>query len=80
MGLKRSAQLTLPGERSFTSVPGLSLRRSFFVVGKRVCCGKYSLEPNNIPLTILGAPFLWLGCVGLNTASALCANGLATQA
>jgi len=50
------------------------------VIGKRVGFGKYAMEPNNIPLTILGAALLWFGWFGFNAGSALGANGLAAQA
>jgi Amt family ammonium transporter len=50
------------------------------VIGKRVGFGKYAMEPNNIPLTILGAALLWFGWFGFNAGSALNANGLAAQA
>ncbi|WP_321507063.1 ammonium transporter [uncultured Methanoregula sp.] len=50
------------------------------VIGKRVGFGKYSMEPNNIPLTILGAALLWFGWFGFNAGSAIAANGLAANA
>jgi Amt family ammonium transporter len=50
------------------------------VIGKRVGFGKYSMEPNNIPLTILGAALLWFGWFGFNAGSAVAANGLAASA
>src|SRR5512136_465548 len=50
------------------------------VIGKRVGFGKYAMEPNNIPMTILGAALLWFGWFGFNAGSALGANGLAAQA
>lgn len=50
------------------------------VIGKRVGFGKYAMEPNNIPLTILGASLLWFGWFGFNAGSALGANGLAANA
>jgi Amt family ammonium transporter len=50
------------------------------VIGKRVGFGKYSMEPNNIPMTILGAALLWFGWFGFNAGSALAANGLAASA
>jgi len=50
------------------------------VIGKRVGFGKYAMEPNNIPLTILGASLLWFGWFGFNAGSALGANGLAAHA
>ncbi len=50
------------------------------VIGKRVGFGKYAMEPNNIPLTILGAALLWFGWFGFNAGSAVAANGLAASA
>jgi len=50
------------------------------VIGKRVGFGKYVMEPNNIPLTILGAALLWFGWFGFNAGSAIGANGLAASA
>jgi Amt family ammonium transporter len=50
------------------------------VIGKRVGYGKYVMEPNNIPLTILGAGLLWFGWFGFNAGSALAADGLAASA
>jgi Amt family ammonium transporter len=50
------------------------------VIGKRVGFGKYVMEPNNIPLTILGAALLWFGWFGFNAGSALAADGLAANA
>ena len=50
------------------------------VIGKRVGFGKYVMEPNNIPLTILGAALLWFGWFGFNAGSAVAANGLAANA
>jgi Amt family ammonium transporter len=51
-----------------------------FVIGKRAGFGQYSMEPNNIPMTILGAAMLWFGWFGFNAGSALAANGLAASA
>ena len=50
------------------------------VIGKRVGFGTYVMEPNNIPLTILGAALLWFGWFGFNAGSAVAANGLAANA
>ncbi|NYT16817.1 MAG: ammonium transporter [Methanomicrobiales archaeon] len=50
------------------------------VIGKRAGFGEYSMDPHNIPMTLLGAALLWFGWFGFNGGSALAANGLAVQA
>ncbi|KQC04617.1 MAG: ammonium transporter [Methanoculleus sp. SDB] len=50
------------------------------VIGKRAGFGQYSMEPHNIPLTLLGGALLWFGWFGFNAGSALAANGLAVNA
>lgn len=42
--------------------------------------GKITIEPHNIPYTVLGAGLLWVGWFGFNGGSALGANGLASIA
>ncbi|MDT8357237.1 MAG: ammonium transporter [Methanomicrobiaceae archaeon] len=49
------------------------------VIGKRSGFGSYSMEPHNIPLTLLGGALLWFGWFGFNAGSALGANGLAAS-
>jgi len=50
------------------------------VIGKRAGFGEYSLDPHNIPMTLLGAGLLWFGWFGFNGGSALAANGIAVNA
>ena len=50
------------------------------VIGKRAGYGHYSMEPHNIPMTLLGAALLWFGWFGFNGGSALAANGIAVNA
>ncbi|WP_202319697.1 ammonium transporter [Archaeoglobus neptunius] len=50
------------------------------VVGRRTGFEEYSIEPHNIPMTLLGAALLWFGWFGFNGGSALAANGLAANA
>ena len=41
---------------------------------------KEPMEPNNIPMVVLGASLLWFGWFGFNAGSALTAGGLASSA
>jgi ammonium transporter, Amt family len=41
---------------------------------------KEPMEPNNIPMVVLGAALLWFGWFGFNAGSALTAGGLASNA
>jgi ammonium transporter, Amt family len=50
------------------------------VIGRRKWFGTGTLEPANIPYTMLGAGLLWMGWFGFNGGSALGANGLAVNA
>ncbi|MFA5332777.1 MAG: ammonium transporter [Methanoregula sp.] len=50
------------------------------VIGKRAGYGQYSMEPHNIPMTLLGAGLLWFGWFGFNGGSALAADGIAVNA
>ena len=59
---------------------GFSALALALVIGKRRGYGEYSMEPHNIPMTLLGAALLWFGWFGFNGGSALAANGLAANA
>lgn len=50
------------------------------IIGKRAGYGQYSMEPHNIPMTLLGAALLWFGWFGFNAGSALAANDIAVNA
>jgi ammonium transporter, Amt family len=50
------------------------------VIGPRRGFGKVTMEPANIPFTVLGAGLLWMGWFGFNGGSALAANGIAANA
>ena len=49
------------------------------VLGKRKGFGTQSLAPHNVPFTMVGAAFLWVGWFGFNVGSNLEANGFAAQ-
>ncbi len=51
-----------------------------FVVGRRMGYCEHSIEPHNIPLTLIGGAMLWFGWFGFNGGSALAANDVAVKA
>ena len=59
---------------------GVSALALALVIGKRKGYGKFTMDPSNIPLTVLGAFLLWFGWFGFNGGSALSCGGLATSA
>ena len=59
---------------------GFSALALAMVMGRRREFGEVSIEPHNIPLTLLGGALLWFGWFGFNGGSALAANGLAANA
>lgn len=59
---------------------GFSALAFALVIGPRKGFGNGSMEPNNIPLTVLGTGLLWVGWFGFNAGSALGANGVAVNA
>lgn len=59
---------------------GFSALALALVIGKRLGFGGHGMEPNNIPLALLGGALLWFGWFGFNAGSALAADGLAANA
>ncbi|MBR1730191.1 MAG: ammonium transporter, partial [Selenomonadaceae bacterium] len=60
-----------------SGVSGLTI---CILLGKRRGYGKTAIVPHNIPMTVIGAAFLWIGWYGFNSGSALAANNLAANA
>ena len=58
---------------------GVSALIVALMIGRRVANGD-SMEPHDIPMTVLGAGLLWFGWFGFNAGSALAADGLAANA
>ena len=56
---------------------GFSALAIALVIKSRAGFGKYSMEPYNIPLALIGAALLWFGWFGFNTGSALGVNEIA---
>ena len=59
---------------------GVSALAIALVIGARKGFGKHSMEPHNIPMTVLGAILLWFGWFGFNAGSAVTSGGLAVNA
>jgi Amt family ammonium transporter len=59
---------------------GFSALAFAIVIRPRRWFGVSSIEPHNVPFTVLGAGLLWVGWFGFNGGSALAANGLAVTA
>ena len=59
---------------------GVSAAALVTILGARKGLGKETMEPNNIPMVMLGAALLWFGWFGFNAGSALGANGGAANA
>jgi len=59
---------------------GVSALALVLLLGKRRGFPQDAMEPNNIPLVVLGAGLLWFGWFGFNAGSALSSGGLASSA
>ena len=59
---------------------GISSLALVMLLGRRRGFPKDAMEPNNIPMVVLGAGLLWFGWFGFNAGSALTSGGLASSA
>jgi len=59
---------------------GFSALALALIIGRRLGFGGHGMEPNNIPMVLLGGALLWFGWFGFNAGSALAADGLAVNA
>jgi ammonium transporter, Amt family len=78
--LRQAGVLDFAGGTVVHISAGFSALAFALVIGPRRGFGKSSMEPNNIPMTVLGAGLLWVGWFGFNAGSALAANGVAVNA
>ncbi|MEI7590007.1 MAG: ammonium transporter [Deltaproteobacteria bacterium] len=78
--LKNMGVLDFAGGTVVHIAAGFSALAMAIVIGPRRGFGKYAMEPNNIPLTVLGTGLLWVGWFGFNAGSALAADGVAVNA
>ena len=51
-----------------------------YFLGKRLGFGREALKPHNVPMTFIGAAFLWVGWFGFNAGSAVAADQVASLA
>ncbi len=56
---------------------GFSALTAAIFIGKRSGYGTDSMQPNSLPLTVIGASLLWVGWFGFNAGSELAADGIA---
>ncbi|MBX3053180.1 MAG: ammonium transporter [Caldilineaceae bacterium] len=59
---------------------GYSALAFAMAIRKRKGFGRITIEPHNVPFTVLGAGLLWMGWFGFNGGSALVADGTAVLA
>ena len=59
---------------------GVSALALVMLLGRRRGFPSEPMEPNNIPMVVMGAGLLWFGWFGFNAGSALTSSGLATSA
>ena len=78
--LKNLGVLDFAGGTVVHIAAGFSALAFALVIGPRKGFGTAPMEPNNIPLTVLGTGLLWVGWFGFNAGSALAANGVAVNA
>lgn len=78
--LKDLGALDFAGGTVVHITAGVSALALSLVIRKRKDFGKVQMEPNNIPLTLLGAFLLWFGWFGFNGGSSLAANEIGVNA
>ncbi len=78
--LRQLGALDFAGGTVVHITAGFSALAFALVIRKRAGYGNGTMEPHNIPYSILGAGLLWFGWFGFNGGSALAANGLAVTA
>lgn len=59
---------------------GISALVACLVIGPRQGHGRDPMQPNSLPLTVIGTSLLWVGWFGFNAGSALAADGTASLA
>jgi len=59
---------------------GISALAAALLIGRRKGYLRDSMQPHNLPMTVLGAGLLWFGWFGFNAGSALSSGGLSAMA
>jgi len=78
--LARLGALDFAGGTVVHITAGVSALALAKLLGPRKGFGAEPMEPNNIPMVVIGAALLWFGWFGFNAGSALTAGGLASSA
>ena len=74
------AELDFAGGTVVHISSGVSALVAAMIIGRRKQADGDSLDPHDVPMTVLGAGLLWFGWFGFNAGSALGANGIAANA
>jgi Amt family ammonium transporter len=78
--LSRLGALDFAGGNVVHINAGISALALVTLLGKRKGFPQTPMEPNNIPLVVIGASLLWFGWFGFNAGSSLASDGLAASA
>lgn len=78
--IRKMGALDFAGGTVVHMTAGFAALAFAMVIKKRKGFNVVTMEPNNIPFTVIGAALLWFGWFGFNGGSALGSNGLAAIA
>jgi len=78
--LKQMGTLDFAGGIVVHLISGISALAAALIIGRRKGYLRETMNPHNLPMTVLGAGLLWFGWFGFNAGSALSAGTLSTFA
>ncbi len=78
--LKNIGALDFAGGIVVHITSGISALAAALLIGRRKGYLRETMQPHNLPMTVLGAGLLWFGWFGFNAGSALSSGGLSAMA
>ncbi len=78
--LKNLGALDFAGGIVVHITSGISALAAALLIGRRKGYLRETMQPHNLPMTVLGAGLLWFGWFGFNAGSALSSGGLSAMA